>query len=187
VPLPDKRRGGDHRLDMTRERLIGVRSLRPPLGQFTSGGVPLARLLLFAGNSLKCSCPLSRNPLVDQECLFPDARQSAVVPTWGIDRVVVISTIGRHVFACQAPFKDGKEHRYWSIVENRRTAGSLVVQRQVLYVGEINDSQRAAWCKSIDVLDSTHASSRPLALFTEDRVAPETSQWLLSGEALRSM
>jgi hypothetical protein len=83
-------------------------------------------------------------------------------------------------------FKDGKQHRYWSIVENRRAAGSRVVQRQVLYVGEINDSQRAAWCKSIDVLDGTHASPRPMALFTEDRVAPETSQWLLSGEALRS-
>jgi hypothetical protein len=44
-------------------------------------------------------------------------------------------------------FKDGKEHRYRSIVENRRTAGRRVVQRQVLYVGEINDSRQAAWCK----------------------------------------
>ncbi len=38
---------------------------------------------------------------------------------------------------------DGKEHRYWSIVENRRTRGGGVVQRQVLYLGEINDSQHA--------------------------------------------
>ncbi len=36
--------------------------------------------------------------------------------------------------------KDGKEHRYWSIVENRRTGQGRVVQRQVLYLGEINDS-----------------------------------------------
>ena len=49
-------------------------------------------------------------------------------------------------------FKDGKEHRYWSIVENRRTSANRVVQRQVLYLGEINDTQRAAWCKSIEVL-----------------------------------
>ena len=38
--------------------------------------------------------------------------------------------------------KDGKEHRYWSVVENRRCQGQRVVQRQVLYLGEINDSQR---------------------------------------------
>lgn len=49
-------------------------------------------------------------------------------------------------------FKDGKEHRYWSLVENQRVAGGRVVQRQVLYLGEINDAQRAAWCKSIEQL-----------------------------------
>ena len=49
-------------------------------------------------------------------------------------------------------FKDGKEHRYWSIVESRRTASGRVVQRHVLYLGEINDSQKAAWCKTIEVL-----------------------------------
>ncbi len=41
--------------------------------------------------------------------------------------------------------KDGKEHRAWSVVENRRVEGGRVVQRQVLYLGEINDSQRAGW------------------------------------------
>jgi len=48
--------------------------------------------------------------------------------------------------------KDGKEHRYWSVVENRRVAGGRVVQRHVLYLGEINSSQELAWRKSIDVL-----------------------------------
>ncbi|MGH8551458.1 MAG: hypothetical protein ACRERU_23195 [Methylococcales bacterium] len=43
-------------------------------------------------------------------------------------------------------FKDGKEHGYWSIVENRRVQGDGVVQRQVLYLGGINDSEQAAWC-----------------------------------------
>ena len=47
-------------------------------------------------------------------------------------------------------FKDGKAHRYWSLVENCRVAGGRAVQRQVLYLGEINDAQRAAWCKSIE-------------------------------------
>jgi hypothetical protein len=70
-------------------------------------------------------------------------------------------------------FKDGKEHRYWSIVENRRTTGGRVVQRQVLYLGEINDSQQAAWCKGIEVLDRERASTRQMALFSEDREAPE--------------
>ena len=70
-------------------------------------------------------------------------------------------------------FKDGKEHRYWSIVENRRAAGGRVVQRQVLYLGEINDGQQAAGSKSIEVLDPKNSGSRPLALFSADRPAPE--------------
>ncbi len=41
--------------------------------------------------------------------------------------------------------KDGKEHRYFSIVENRRVAGGRVMQRHVLHLGEINDSQELAW------------------------------------------
>ncbi len=36
--------------------------------------------------------------------------------------------------------KDGKEHRYWSIVENRRLSDGRVIQRHVLYLGEINAS-----------------------------------------------
>ena len=48
--------------------------------------------------------------------------------------------------------KDGKEHRYWSIVESCRNLDGRVVQRQVLYLGEINDSQKAAWCRTIEVL-----------------------------------
>src|SRR5690348_11818794 len=49
--------------------------------------------------------------------------------------------------------KDGKQHRYWSVVENKRVAGGRVVQKHVLYLGDINDSQELAWRKSIDVLD----------------------------------
>ena len=45
--------------------------------------------------------------------------------------------------------KDGKEHRYWSVVENRRVAGGHSVQKTLLYLGEINDTGRAAWTRAI--------------------------------------
>src|ERR1700733_9296103 len=67
--------------------------------------------------------------------------------------------------------KDGKEHRAWSVVENRRVEGGRVVQRQVAYLGEINDSQRAAWSRAIEVFDETGQSAQ-IALFPEDRPAP---------------
>jgi hypothetical protein len=69
-------------------------------------------------------------------------------------------------------FKDGKVHRYWSIVETRRVQGKRVVQRQVLYLGEINDSQKAAWCKTIEVLREDHGQRVQMALFPEDQGAP---------------
>ena len=66
--------------------------------------------------------------------------------------------------------KDGKEHHYWSLVENKRVSGGgRVVQRHVLYLGEINSSQQSAWRKSIEVLEDGAARPRPLALFPEDR------------------
>src|SRR3954471_3735324 len=49
--------------------------------------------------------------------------------------------------------KDGKEHRYWSVVENKRCAGGKVVQRPVLYLGEINDHQIEDWCRVIEAFD----------------------------------
>ena len=67
--------------------------------------------------------------------------------------------------------KDGKEHRTWSVVENRRVHDGRVVQRQVLYLGEINDSQRANWSRAIEAFDEGGRSTQ-IALFPEDRVAP---------------
>ena len=69
---------------------------------------------------------------------------------------------------CTTRKKDGKEHRYWNIVENRRISGGRVVQRQVLYLGEINDSQREAWRKTIEVFQDG-ATTAQMALFPEDR------------------
>jgi hypothetical protein len=65
--------------------------------------------------------------------------------------------------------KGGKEHRYFSIVENKRVADGRVVQRHVLYLGEINSSQELAWRKSIEVFEEGQVRSSTLALFPEDR------------------
>jgi transposase len=68
--------------------------------------------------------------------------------------------------------KDGKDHRYFSVVESERLAGGKKVQRTVLYLGEINDSQRAAWRKTLEVFDEKTANERNLSLFPEDREIP---------------
>jgi hypothetical protein len=65
--------------------------------------------------------------------------------------------------------KDGKEHRYFSVVENKRVGDGRVLQRHVLYLGEINSSQELAWRRSIEVLDEATQGARTLALFPEDR------------------
>jgi hypothetical protein len=70
--------------------------------------------------------------------------------------------------------KDGKTHSYWSVVENQRLQGGRVVQRHVLYLGEISPSQAAAWRKSIEVFDEEAGQLRTLALFPEDRCAAVT-------------
>lgn len=74
---------------------------------------------------------------------------------------------------CTGRFKDGKPHRYWNIVENKRTSGGRVVQRQVLYLGEINDSQQEAWRKTIEVFEYGQESPRQMAIFPDDRPLPK--------------
>ena len=64
---------------------------------------------------------------------------------------------------CTRRVKDGRTHEYWNLVENRRLADGRVVQRQVLYLGEINASQREAWRKTIEVQE--HGARRQVALF----------------------
>jgi len=68
--------------------------------------------------------------------------------------------------------KDGKEHRYFSVVENRRLRAGRTIQRTVLYLGEINDTQQAAWRKSLEVLDETRQLTQQVCLFPEDRDIP---------------
>src|SRR5438046_8892895 len=62
---------------------------------------------------------------------------------------------------------------YWSIVENRRGSSQRVVQRQVLYLGEINDSQKTACCRCIEVFEEPRGEWHQVVLFPEDRQAPE--------------
>jgi hypothetical protein len=69
---------------------------------------------------------------------------------------------------CSTRKKDGKEHRYFSIVENKRVVDGRVVQRHVLYLGEINSSQELAWRKSIEVFEDGRAQPSTLSLFPAD-------------------
>src|SRR5271157_4811908 len=72
---------------------------------------------------------------------------------------------------CHRRFKNGKDHCYWSIAEKVRTAHGWA-QRHLLYLGEINDSQKAAWTKVTDVFDSERQQTRQLALYPADREVP---------------
>ena len=77
---------------------------------------------------------------------------------------------------CHPRVKDGKEHRYWSIAEKRRCAGGRVVDRHVLYLGEINDSQKEEWVRCIEVFDVAEQRQTRLALFPADRSVPVHAQ-----------
>jgi DDE family transposase len=90
---------------------------------------------------------------------------------------------------CKTRHKDGKSHRYWSVVESRRVRGGRIIQRHVLYLGEINDGQEAAWRRSIAVFADGAAEPRQMALFPEGRALPvadsEVVQIRLGALALR--
>ena len=85
--------------------------------------------------------------------------------------------------------KDGKDHRYFSVVENQRVADGRTVQRTVLYLGEINDQQQAAWRKTLAVFDEDNQQYRTASLFPDDREVPpdaiDTIQVRLSGLQLK--
>jgi transposase len=85
--------------------------------------------------------------------------------------------------------KDGKDHRYFSIVENHRTASNKTVQRTVLYLGEINDQQQAAWRTTLSVFDEEEHEYANLSLFPDDREIPadavDSLQVKMSGLELR--
>ena len=90
---------------------------------------------------------------------------------------------------CTHRKKDGKDHRYFSVVENRRVTGGKTVQRTVVYLGEINDSQQTAWLKTLAVFDEEAQRHREVSLFPDDREIPEAAidslQVKVSGLELR--
>jgi len=85
--------------------------------------------------------------------------------------------------------KDGKDHRYFSIVENQRISASKTVQRTVVYLGEINDQQQTSWRKTLSVFDEDKHQYTNLNLFPDDRPLPrdavDSIQVRLSGLELR--
>ena len=84
--------------------------------------------------------------MIGNERLGPNARKSAVVPTKSIPTAANVSIIGgHHVLALQSS-PEGRQAT--PLLERRReprVAGGRVVQRHVLYLGEINDTQELAW------------------------------------------
>lgn len=53
-------------------------------------------------------------------------------------------------------------------MESRRI-GRHVVQKHVLYLGEVTDRQRASWERAVSVIDETNGQCRQLTLIPEDR------------------
>lgn len=72
-------------------------------------------------------------------------------------------------------WKDGKQHYYWSLVENRRCKGGRIVQHTVLYLGEINDSQKQQWIRAIGVFDEDQGANSQLKLFDAARPLPDAA------------
>jgi transposase len=80
--------------------------------------------------------------------------------------------MGKPFLRCHRRFKNGKDHCYWSIAEKVRTSRGWV-QRHILYLGEINDSQRQSWTKVIDVFDPVRQQTAELALYPDSRPIPD--------------
>ena len=97
----------------------------------------------------------------------------------------LLSMHGEELLACFVPTmflrakirkKDGKLHRYFSVVENRRVGTKRrTVQRTVLHLGEINGSQEGAWRQTLEVFDEGRQEHRTLSLFADDTVAAAAS------------
>ena len=77
--------------------------------------------------------------------------------------------------------KDGKQHRYWSLVETVRTPDGPR-QRTLCYLGELNDSAQARWVKTSEVFNE-HGETQQLRLFPSEveplANGPDVAQVLL--------
>lgn len=85
--------------------------------------------------------------------------------------------------------KDGKRHVYYSIVENVRVKRGKSYQRQVLYLGELNGTQVAAWERSVQVI-TEKGESKQLRLFANQAPAEanddDIAEVILSSLELRN-
>ena len=68
--------------------------------------------------------------------------------------------------------KDGKEHRYYSVVENVRVPErSSPFQKTLLYLGELSEAQQAEWNSAVKVFDTPTSPNPSLNLFPGDPAA----------------
>jgi hypothetical protein len=72
---------------------------------------------------------------------------------------------------CRKRRKDGKVHSNWSVQESRRVGGR-VVQRHVLYLGELSESQKKGWEKVIEVIDGRSGRPAQMSLFPATGAEP---------------
>ena len=74
--------------------------------------------------------------------------------------------------------KNGKDHYYYSVVENHRLGNGRVIQKTLLYLGEINSSQKDSWIRTIEVIEGE--DSRQMKLFcNESTLTKETGNAIL--------
>ena len=72
---------------------------------------------------------------------------------------------------CHHRHKNGKDHEYWSVVENHRSVAGKVVQRQVLYLGELTGAQQLAWKKLSEQIDPSPPAAAALPGFSGEEAA----------------
>jgi transposase len=94
-----------------------------------------------------------------------------VVKTYPLAKEKICCQNGGMFLRSTTRYKDGKHHRYFSVVENRRVRDGRSVQKTLLYLGEINDSQRAGWVKAIEVVEGKR--NLQMSLFPNDSAVPE--------------
>lgn len=68
--------------------------------------------------------------------------------------------------------KNGKDHTYWSLVENRRSPSGKVIQRQAIYLGELDRAQHQAWSTLASRFSAPPPSQGPQLAFASSPKAP---------------
>lgn len=95
-------------------------------------------------------------------------------PLDGLDFLGLFSPRSNMFLRSTTRKKDGKEPRYYSVVESSRASrGARPHQRPLLYLlGEINSEQQSAWTKAIEVFDTQSQGPQTFSLFPSDKTIP---------------